>query len=70
MGSVGRTFTGSRNSIMQKSFVLYVFIALAMSFSGCEATQSVMFTSLEPAPVVLSKEIKRIGIIDESITLQ
>ena len=55
---------------MRKSFVLYIFTALAVLLSGCQATQSVTLTSLEPAPVVLSKEIKRIGIIDESITLK
>jgi len=55
---------------MRKPFLLTIFSTLALLLSGCEATQSVMLTSLEPAPVVLSKEIKRIGIIDESTILK
>jgi len=55
---------------MRKSYLLTIFSTLTLLLSGCEATQSVMLTSLEPAPVLLSKEITRIGIIDESITLK
>ncbi|NNE03614.1 MAG: hypothetical protein HKN52_10655 [Eudoraea sp.] len=60
----------SKNSTMRTSSILTIFSVAFLLLTGCEATQTVMLTSLEPAPVLLSKEIKRIGIIDESITLK
>ena len=69
-GSVDRAFMSSKNSTMRKSFILAIFSVSALLLAACGATQSVVLTSLEPAPVLLSKEIKRIGIIDESITLK
>ncbi len=41
------------------------FIVLLMVLSGCKSTHLVTVYSLEPAPVTLAKDIKRIGIINE-----
>jgi len=41
------------------------FLVLLLFFSGCKSTQLVTVYSLEPAPVELAKNIKRIGIINE-----
>ncbi len=41
------------------------FLGLLLLLSGCKSTHLVTVYSLEPAPVELSKNIKRIGIINE-----
>jgi hypothetical protein len=41
------------------------FLGLLLLLSGCKSTHLVMVYSLEPAPVELAKNIKRIGIINE-----
>jgi hypothetical protein len=45
------------------------FIVLLLLVSGCKTTHMVTVYSLEPAPVVLAKNIKRIGIINEVQTI-
>ncbi len=44
---------------------IIVFLSMILLLSGCKSTHLVTVYSLEPAPVSLSKNIKRIGLINE-----
>lgn len=44
----------------------FIFLTITVFFTACSSTNQVTIRTMEPAPVTLSKQIKRIGIIDRS----
>lgn len=51
----------------QRLFLQLIFVVSALFFCSCSATNSLTMSVTEPAPVTLSPEIKKVGIIDRSL---
>ncbi|MCP4976556.1 MAG: hypothetical protein GY931_10380 [Maribacter sp.] len=52
---------------MKKTNQILLYIFLAMLFVGCSATNNLTMSAVEPAPITLSKNVTRIGIINRSL---
>ena len=50
----------NRNPLIAFTFIAFLFV-------GCSATNNLTMSAIEPAPVTLSKDVTRIGIINRSL---
>ena len=64
---LSRTYLQTNLSQMNQMNQLLVLALLALFLGACSPTNNLTMGTTEPAPVVLSPEIKRIGLINRSI---
>ena len=52
---------------MKKTNPILLYLTFAMLLAGCSSTNNLTMSAVEPAPITLSKDVTRIGIINRSL---